>query len=181
MKKFLTAAAASVLMFGATVAPVMAEGSKSDKIEVASATDKNGNDISGKITVTANPTKTATADDVATVIGAGYASVETVEVTATGEVTFPVTIVFKVDGAKDGMTGYAMHYTGSAWEKLDAKVGDGTMTVTFSSLSPVALVLSTASTTKSPDTSNTTGIAVAGIIMMAALAGFVFVASKRHA
>ncbi|MFQ9345521.1 MAG: hypothetical protein ACLR2O_08200 [Coprococcus sp.] len=67
---------------------------------------------------------------------------------------------------------------GSAWEKIDTTVADGTVTGTFSSLSPVAFVVdkttltSATGTATSPATSATAVSAVAVLGLAAVAAAF---------
>lgn len=63
------------------------------------------------------------------------------EVHVEGNVTFPVTLTFQVKGVTAATKGTILHYNGSAWEVIDTTMGEGTMTGTFSSLSPVAFVV----------------------------------------
>ena len=42
--------------------------------------------------------------------------------------TFPVTITFEVAGVTEGSSVAVLHYNGSAWEKVEAKAGAGTIT-----------------------------------------------------
>lgn len=85
-----------------------------------------------------------------------------------------VTITFAVSGVKAGMNVSALHQTSTgAWEVLPATAGDGTITATFTSLSPVAFVVNgTAATgTVSPKTGSTLPIfAVVAVICVAGAA-----------
>ncbi len=65
----------------------------------------------------------------------------------------PVTITFKVNGAKATDDVYVLHFDGSAWEVVAHGKG-GTIDATFTSLSPVAVVLQAAApaTTSAPST-----------------------------
>lgn len=48
--------------------------------------------------------------------------------------TFPVTITFEVAGVTEGSSVAVLHYNGSAWEKVEAKAGAGTITAILSHL-----------------------------------------------
>lgn len=63
------------------------------------------------------------------------------DVKVIGDVKFPVTLTFEVKGVTQTTKGTILHYNGSAWEVIDTTMGDGTMTGTFESLSPVAFVV----------------------------------------
>lgn len=58
-----------------------------------------------------------------------------------GNVKFPVTLTFSVKGVVSTTKGTILHYNGTAWEVIDTTMGNGTMTGTFDSLSPVAFVV----------------------------------------
>ena len=98
----------------------------------------------------------------------------TVESFNGGEVTFPIDITFKVKGVTASTKGAILHYNGSEWEKLPTTMGDGTMSATFTSLSPVAFVVDrttlASGTATSPQTS-ASGAATAAILGLAALTG----------
>lgn len=115
---------------------------------VNSATDKQGNPV----TVTTSP---LSEDHKAVAITYGYGVVDynyekeelkflaAVDVNLEGSgvsAENPVTVEFAVDGVKEGDTVYAIHYnsTTNEWECLPGTVGNGTVTVTFTSFSPVA-------------------------------------------
>lgn len=63
------------------------------------------------------------------------------DVKVIGNVKFPVTLTFQVKGVTSTTKGTILHYNGSAWEVIDTIMGNGTMTGTFDSLSPVAFVV----------------------------------------
>lgn len=104
-----------------------------------------------------------------------------------GNVKFPVTLTFNVKGVVSTTKGTILHYNGTAWEVIDTTMGNGTMTGTFDSLSPVAFVVDkttlqgaegsgsdSSSDTKSPQTAAAYPAAAAliglsGIAVIAAL------------
>ena len=63
------------------------------------------------------------------------------DVSVIGNVKFPVTLTFSVKGVVSTTKGTILHYNGTAWEVIDTTMGNGTMTGTFDSLSPVAFVV----------------------------------------
>lgn len=63
------------------------------------------------------------------------------DVSVKGNVKFPVTLTFNVKGVVSTTKGTILHYNGTAWEVIDTTMGNGTMTGTFDSLSPVAFVV----------------------------------------
>lgn len=83
--------------------------------------------------------------DLVNVIGASSAEnltlLDVKDVSAKGNVKFPVTLTFSVKGVVSTTKGTILHYKGTAWEVIDTTMGNGTMTGTFDSLSPVAFVV----------------------------------------
>ena len=59
------------------------------------------------------------------------------KVTAPEGAEFPLKITFAMKGVTASSKVQILHYNGSAWEKIDTTVADGTVTGTFSSLSLV--------------------------------------------
>lgn len=59
------------------------------------------------------------------------------------DVKFPITITFDVLGVTSSSKVEVLHYdtTASKWEVLESSAGEGTITATFNSLSPVAFVV----------------------------------------
>ena len=103
------------------------------------------------------------------------------EVTAPEGAKFPLKITFVMKGVTASSKVQILHYnrSASAWEKIDTTVADGTVTGTFSSLSPVAFVVdkttltSATGTATSPATSATavSAVAVLGLAAVAAVFG----------
>lgn len=102
-----------------------------------------------------------------------------------GDVTFPLTITFKVSGVTADSKVSVLHFdtTKKAWETLEGKAGDGTVEVTFNSLSPVAFVVdkdtATAMEGTSPKTGENNVLAVTGVIAVIALAGMAVTMKRR--
>ncbi len=99
------------------------------------------------------------------------------ESTNGGSVTFPIDITFNVKGVTTSTKGQLLHWNGSEWEKIPTKMGNGTMTGTFTSLSPVAFVVDkttlASGTASSPKTSAAavSGVAVLGLAAVAGAFG----------
>ena len=98
---------------------------------------------------------------------------------------FPVTITFKVTGVTVNSKVTLLHYKTSdgKWEVVPCTPGNGTVTATFNSLSPVAFIVEDAGTTGTP--SPTTGDAASYLwmvaIVMVAATGVAVVAKKKRA
>ena len=154
---------------------------------ISNAVDADGNDISGFLEVTELPDKYAdaaaqirTAEGLQAAMGADYNEnmivLDIVEARVVGDasqVKFPVTLTFQVNGVTASTRGTILHYTGSEWEKIPTTTGEGTMTGTFASLSPVAFVVDKTTLTGgtvSPKTSAQSAAAVALLGLLAATA-----------
>lgn len=118
------------------------------KNEVVSAFDADGNKISVKVSddVDANvKAEVQKKETLKTALGSAYA--DGMEVVAVKEVSadkLPATITFAVSGVKAGAKVAVLHYDGTKWESKtvkDVKAGNGTITATFTELSPVAFVV----------------------------------------
>ena len=154
---------------------------------ISNAVDADGNDVSGFLEVTELPNEYAdvaaqlrTAEGLQAAMGADYNEnmivLDIVEARVVGDasqVKFPVTITFQVNGVTASTRGTILHYTGSEWEKIPTTMGEGTMTGTFASLSPVAFVVDKTTLTGgtvSPKTSAQSAAAVALLGLLAATA-----------
>lgn len=110
--------------------------------------------------------------------------VRNVELKTTGNVNvadlFPITITFKVNGIKAGDTVILLHYVSDekGWEKLSTTTGNGTVTATFNSLSPVAFIkLADADT--SPKTGEPVSLMLAGAAVVVGTVGTVISKKRR--
>ena len=93
-------------------------------------------------------------------------------------IKFPLTITFKVNGIKAGDKVILLHYVDATkgWEKIDTTTGNGTVTATFNSLSPVAFIKVADAT--SPTTGEPVSLMLAGAV--AALGTVGTVISKKR-
>ena len=93
-------------------------------------------------------------------------------------IKFPLTITFKVNGIKAGDKVILLHHVSDAkgWEKLDTITGNGTVTATFNSLSPVAFIKLADAT--SPTTGEPVSLMLAGAVVALGTVGTV-VSKKR--
>ena len=93
-------------------------------------------------------------------------------------VKFPLTITFTVNGIKAGDKVILLHYVSDAkgWEKLDTITGNGTVTATFNSLSPVAFIK--LADAKAPATGEPVSLMLAGAVVALGTVGTV-VSKKR--
>jgi LPXTG-motif cell wall-anchored protein len=172
MKKFIALACAAVLTVASAVT-AFAQPSVSVSgvvTAITTATDKDGKAVNatfGEVPAEyANAVaEVKTAEKLKELLGSDYAStmqvVDVKNVTVPDGTVFPVTITFKVTGVTASTKVAVLHYntTTKTWEKVESKAGDGTVTATFTSLSPVAFVVdkaTAASTTTNKGTTTTT-------------------------
>ena len=170
MKKFIALACAAVLTVASAVT-AFAQPSVSVSgvvTAVTTATDKDGKAVNATISEVPAEYASAvaevkTAEKLKELLGSDYTStmqvVDVKNVTVPDGTVFPVTIT-KVTGVTASTKVAVLHYntTTKAWEKVESKAGDGTVTATFTSLSPVAFVVdkATAASTTTTNKGTTT-------------------------
>ena len=180
--------AAMVSCIGMTVFAAPSPAASTVVTGVSNAVDNNGTSV--KVDVVSEVpsnyaeavTEIKTEAKLKEVLGSDFNENMTVadikEVTVEGDaslVNWPLTITFTMKGVTASTKVQILHYTGSEWEKIPTTVGEGTVTGTFNSLSPVAFVVdkttlsSATGTTTSPATSATTVSAVAVLGLAAAV------------
>lgn len=156
----------------------------------ASAKDADGNAVTIKIENVSSEYSAAVAELNSTetlkaLLGDQYVDgmsvIDVKDVTADTD-NFPVTITFKVAGVTASSKVAVLHYdtTKGAWEVVKSEAGNGTITATFNSLSPVAFVVdkSAAATTTSPKTGESTmPIAMMAVVVLAI--GGVYALSRK--
>ena len=150
---------------------VMAAGSPS--LNNGSGTDANGNPVDVVISPidTSDPTVSAAvedlndADTLESILGDAYTDGMTVvdvkDVTVPEGSEYPVTITFEYPGITADSNVVLLHWTGTEWEVIASVAGDGTITGTFSDLSPVAVVIAASSDVTVPGDGGTTGTGTA--------------------
>ncbi len=173
------------------------------------ATDKNGNTVTVEIQEVPEEYADAvaevkTAEKLKELLGDAYTEgmevVDVKDITVPEGTEFPVTITFTVTGVTETSKVAVLHYdtTAKKWEKVESKAGNGTITATFTSLSPVAFVVdkntvssssstTAGSTSTSGSTSGTTSpktgeanvMMWAGMVAVAALAGMAVTYRRR--
>lgn len=171
----------------------LAAGSPSAKVE-GTGTDKDGNSVGIVVSATEQAApETATIKEV---VGSNYVdtmkvvAIQDVSVEGEGEVAWPVTITFSYAGVNKNTKVAVLHWNGSAWENVAATAGDGTITATFTSLSPVAIIVDSATMTqtstgtgsngvKSPNTGESSVVFALGIVALVAACGALGLSKKR--
>lgn len=171
MKKFIALACAAVLTVASAVT-AFAQPSVSVSgvvTAVTTATDKDGKAVNatfGEVPAeyASAVAEVKTAEKLKELLGSDYTStmqvVDVKNVTVPDGTVFPVTITFKVTGVTASTKVAVLHYntTTKTWEKVESKASDGTVTATFTSLSPVAFVVdkATAASTTTTNKGTTT-------------------------
>ena len=127
--------------------------------------DKSAQGANGPVTVTESaPTETPTAAEAVEVlknVAPAGTKAEDLSVVYSMDLSvpaedLPVTITFKVSGAEPEDDVYVLHYNGSTWDVVASGKG-GTIDATFTSLSPVAVVLQAAAPAASAPGTGTSG------------------------
>ena len=199
MKKMIALLSAAVLTVATAVTafalPSVSVSGVVTKIE--SAVDANGNAVTVEIKDVPEEYKAAVEEvkkeeTIKELLGAdfkeGMQVVDVNEVSVPEGTAFPVTITFSVPGVKEGTAVAVLHYNGSAWERItkDVKAGNGTISATFDSLSPVAFVVdkeaaeAASSSATSPKTGEFNVLGMAGIVAVIALGGMAVTYSRKR-
>lgn len=204
MRKKLMALVSAVVLAAATVTTAFAAPSVTVSGVVSgiqSATDKNGNEVGIRIENVSETNFTAeettaveeikSIDKVKEVMEAagvtfeeGMQVVDIKNVIAPEGTEFPVTITFKVAGVTANSRVAVLHFDTAkgAWEVVESKAGEGTITATFNSLSPVAFVVdkdTAANGATSPQTGEPITLALAGLAVCAGAVGMGVTAKRR--
>lgn len=157
VKKLVAAILAMTMVCGLGMTAFAAKSPTSGGVvnKIVSAVDKNGNAVSVEIQEMPQEYQEVAAQirDLGTVkslLGAqfveGMEVVDVRNVVVTGDksqINWPIDITFEVPGVLTTTKVAVLHYSDEkqAWEVVPSKVGKGTITATFDSLSPVAFVV----------------------------------------
>ena len=151
MKKVVALLMAAVMTVGMATVAFAAPSPAATTGTVSEATDKNGNKVevtvSDNFTAAEQPAVNEIKKDAATVLeevvpavnAADYKLATVKEVTVPAGTVFPVKITFNVDGVTAGSKVIVLHYVNGAWQQESVVAGNGTITVTLNSLSPIAI------------------------------------------
>lgn len=185
MRKVTRVAVALLLILSLSLT-AFAAGSKTYATEVSAAKDASGNAV--EVTTTAASVQLSQTDaesmikaDEGQVVSVAY----TADVSVPEGTSFPVDITFSVSGLTSDMKVVVLHYNGSAWETVDSTVSNGSVTATFTSLSPVAVVVAAdqtvGGTTSAPKTGESNMIVAAGAVVLVAGIGAYLATRKERA
>ena len=201
IKRLVSIIAAGVLACSMSMSAMAADSPSTGGVvqKVTNATDKNGDFVEIVVqNLTEEGQQAAEAvkqtETVKSILGSDYVDgmyvLDVQEVKVVGDeslVQWPVTITFTVPGVVSTTKVAVLHYKGSAWEVVPSTAGNGTVTATFDSLSPVAFVIdkNTASTgtgsTTSPKTGESTAVIGLGVIALLAAGSAYGLSRKKRA
>ena len=145
MKKVVALLMAAVLTVGMTVTAFAAPSPSANADIVTAAKDADGNAVDlSDIIVSENydAAEQSAVDAIKADSQAVLASV--VGQSTAANVKFPVTLTFKIAGVTASSKVIVLHYYDGSWHQENPTVGDGTVTVTFDRLSPVAFYVQNA-------------------------------------
>ena len=189
--KKLAGVALAAVMVCAMGMSALAAGSPSTDLK-ATGTDSNRNAVEVVVRET-----TQEAPDTTIIKGLVNNYTDTMKIVAlkdvsvigTGQVDYPVTITFSYPGVNINTKVAVLHWSGTEWENIDATAGDGTITAKFFDLSPVAIIVDSATMTQpsagtgsgatSPNTGESSVVFALGIVALVAACGALGLSKKR--
>ena len=189
--KKLAGVALAAVMVCAMGMSALAAGSPSTDLK-ATGTDSNGNAVEVVVRET-----TQEAPDTTIIKGLVNNYTDTMKIVAlkdvsvigTGQVDYPVTITFSYPGVNINTKVAVLHWSDTEWENIDATAGDGTITAKFFDLSPVAIIVDSATMTQpsagtgsgatSPNTGESSVVFALGIVALVAACGALGLSKKR--
>lgn len=167
--------------------------SVSGTVSSGSGKDANGNEVTATIAEVTNTEAKAQLENKETlkeILGSDFTEnmvvADVKEVSVPEGTTFPVELTFNISGITSSSKVVILHYNGSAWEKIAVdSVGNGTVTATFTSLSPIAFVVEGADNasvgTTSPKTGSSPVAMMAAFGALICVAGIVVLSKKERA
>lgn len=184
MRKVTRMAVAMLLILSLSIT-AFAAGSKTFATEVSSAKDSSGNAVEvSSTTASVELTQSQAESIIAAEEGDVVSIVYQADVSVPEGTTFPVDITFAVAGLTTDMKVAVLHYNGSEWETVKSTVATGSVTATFTSLSPVAIVVAADEAvggSTAPKTGETNMIVAAGAVIVIAGIGAYLATRKERA
>ena len=197
LKRLVSVAAAAVLALSLSLTAFAAPSTTVSGVVTVddnNGVDGNGNTITASLAEVPAEYQSAVADvrkpeTLKALLGSAYTDtmsvVDVKDVTVADGTVFPVTIRFNVPGVTTSTKVAVLHYDTEkeAWEVVESKAGQGTITATFNSLSPVAFVVdkSTSASTTSPQTGEHSMVVLFGAVAVVAACGAVGLSRKKRA
>lgn len=156
MKKVLSLVLA-LTMAACLAVPAFAVGSRNDGVTAPSGLTVGSTEVPAAAAAGIESNLTQTLQTAGVTVGSGETATAVYLEDLTGD---PGTYTFTVDSAGPNDKLIVLHWNGSAWEKVGEGTGK-TVTATFSSLSPVAIVLVKGKGPSTPTTPGTSGATTA--------------------
>lgn len=195
LKKILGVVTAAVLALSMTLTAFAAPSvSVSGIVTYGNGIDANGTAIMATLTDVAEEYSDAMADvrrpeTLKALLGDAYKDTMSVvdirDVTVPEGTPMPVKLTFNVPGVTPTTAVAVLHYDieKKVWEVVDSTAGQGIVTATFTSLSPVAFVVDkgTAGTVTSPNTGENSYVVLFGAAAVAAACGVAVLSKKKKA
>ncbi len=151
MKKFFAAALVAVLIFAMSVTAFAAESIRIEDVNVSFGYIESGsgniivNDFTKEEASKHRQSLYAQRADIAKAIGVqnldNVKIVGLINIFGNASVSNPLTLSFNVPGVKANNLVNILHFVNGKWEVLPGIAGDGTITGTFTSLSPIAFAV----------------------------------------
>jgi cobalamin biosynthesis Mg chelatase CobN len=171
MKKVLALILAGVLTVGASMTAFAANSPSGNKIGVDSATTEDGTSVevvvSDNYDLPGEPeaakameenTEATLKEAGLTDVVAGLGLVDVFDASVIGDYDGgPVTITFTVAGVTPSTKVVVLHFVDGKWQEENATPGNGTITVKFQSLSPVAIFVASSDSNGSTNGTTTSG------------------------
>lgn len=204
MKKIVALLMTAVMTIGMATVAFAAPSPQPSTGNIVAAKDANGQDVDLSKITTSDNFSTADQPGVDAIksnpqnvlkdaVGApnanGYGLAYVTNITADGDVQFPLTLTFKVDGVTSTSKVLVLRYVNGKWVPIDAIVGEGTVTVTVDGPSPIAIYVLNANAANGTDSSKVvspkTGSAPVMMcfvaVAAAAVAGMCVTSRRKHA
>lgn len=204
MKKIVALLMTAVMTIGMATVAFAAPSPQPSTGNIVAAKDANGQDVDlSKVTTSDNfapadqpgvdAIKSNPQDVLKDAVGApnanGYGLAYVTNITADGDVQFPLTLTFKVDGVTSTSKVLVLRYVNGKWVPIDAIVGEGTVTVTVDGPSPIAIYVLNANAANgtdnakvvSPKTGSAPVMMCVVAVAVAAAAGMCVTSRRKHA
>lgn len=160
MKKFLTTLLTSMVIVCVAAASVFADKSPTDIVDVTSGTDSNGNTVTYSLSEKDSAIPPLTVQIASPKVNVPEAELEVLWQKELTSSVLPATFTYNCAGT-DGRTLYSFHWNGTEWEYMNSATGPSIST-TYTSLSPVGIVVRIPSSSTSNSTSTSTSTSTSG-------------------
>lgn len=154
MKKFLTTLLTSMVIVCVAAASVFADKSPTDIVDITGGVDSNGNPVTYTLTEMDSAIPPLTVQIASPKVNVPEAELEVLWQKELTSSVLPATFTYNCAGT-DGRTLYSFHWNGTEWEYMNSATGPSIST-TYTSLSPVGVVVRIPSSSTSTSTNSST-------------------------